>query len=121
MEDQRLFFLAWRRSDTEVDRAALADAAALMHLADGDPVVRAVWPSQKPMPRCRWIEDKVGVFSQDELDVLGDIARASAEGEGWYASPELGHEHGGLLTDAMLIYFALGQAGRPSALPYGNY
>src|SRR4051794_34789615 len=67
-----LFFLAWGRTDEEVEqRLAEAEAAGL--LCDGYSIICAVWLGQAPMPQCRWIEDKIIALARDEFEQLGNI------------------------------------------------
>ena len=109
-----LFFLAWGLNDDEIDQA-LVDADAVGRIARGDRVVRAVWPNQTPVPRCRWIKDEQGALSPEEFDVLADNLFARAEAGGWSPSSDRTHEpsEADQLSDVALI-------GLPLGVPWGG-
>ena len=107
------FFLAWGRSEAEIERT-VADAKAGGSIGRGDTLVRVLWTGQDTMPASRWIGSCRGDLSPDEEDALtAELERLCAE----VHSPEeitasvtaprdLQVMH---MTDAQLLAVALGK------------
>src|SRR5215207_3582595 len=64
-----VFFLAWGRSEAEIERA-LANAKARGEVGQGDTVVRALWTGHNGGPASRWIASCRGDLSPAEDDAL---------------------------------------------------
>src|SRR3954463_5020203 len=64
-----VFFLAWGRSEAEIERA-LANAKAQGEVGRGDTIIRALWTGHNGGPASRWIANCRSDLSEAENDAL---------------------------------------------------
>jgi hypothetical protein len=71
-----LFFLAWGRTEAEIEQAVVRARRAGL-IKRGNRVVRAVWPGRNGMPPSRWISG--GDWSaEEEATLFAEIERRIA-------------------------------------------